>query len=165
MWCVQGWCELSFRGKRKKNLRDQQYKQKHHLMMKAIKTFLMWIVSNYIKKWKTNYIQTLPAQIQQKILEKDFITNKFTQCKNITHLKKLMYSKYQVIKILDNYFKNMKYFTWIELILFLIHSKYCRYQYAIPTASLFTLPYSSNFTLANWNPSSAQSSSYSLSFS
>ena len=50
MWCVQGWCELSFRGKRKKNLHDQQYKQKHHLMMKAIKTFLMWIVSNYIKK-------------------------------------------------------------------------------------------------------------------
>ena len=42
---------------------------------------------------------------------KGFITKKFTQCKNITHLKKLMYSNYQdqVIKILDNFFKNMNY--------------------------------------------------------
>ena len=41
-------------------------------------------------KWDINYIQTLPPQIQQKvlkkILEKVFITKKCTQCKT-SHLK------------------------------------------------------------------------------
>ena len=51
-------------------------------------------------KWYINYIQTLPAQIQQKVLrkflEKVFITNKCTQNKTSRTLK------IDVFKLLDN---------------------------------------------------------------
>ena len=43
-----------------------------------------------------------------------------------------MYSKYQIIKVLENFFRSMNYFSWIKLILFLIHLKcwYYNSQYA-----------------------------------
>ena len=72
-----------------------------------------------------------------------------------------MYSNYQIIKILNN--KNMNCFSWVKLISVLIHFKYCNYN--IHRASLLLLQSPSNFTLANYIPSSTQSSSYSSSVS
>ena len=41
---------------------------------------------------------------------------------------KSMYSKYQLIKILENCFQNMNCFSWIKLIPVLIHLKYWYYN-------------------------------------
>ena len=35
-----------------------------------------------------------------------------------------MYSKYQIVKLLENYFQNLNCFSWIKLIPVLIHLKY-----------------------------------------
>ena len=81
-------------------------------------------------KWHVNYIQTLPAQIQQKmlrkILEKVFITEKCTQCKTSHTLKTdvfelpdnrnigKLFSKYELI-FLDQ--TNFSYIPFQVLIL------------------------------------------------
>ena len=61
-------------------------------------------------KW-VNYIQTLPNQIQQKvlqkILEKVFITKKCTRCKISHTIENLNYQ----IKIFENCFQNMIFFS------------------------------------------------------
>ena len=46
---------------------------------------------------------------------------------NIKHHtpSKLMYSNYQIMKILENCFQNMNYFSWIQLISFISNSKHC----------------------------------------
>ena len=50
--------------------------------------FVLAVFAIIENKWNINYIQTLPAQIQQKLLrkllEKVFITNISTQCKHHT---------------------------------------------------------------------------------
>ena len=94
--------------------------------------FLIWIsLSAAIEnKWHVNYIQTLPAQIQQKmlrkILEKVFITKKCTQCKTSHTLKTdvfelpdnrnigKLFSKYELI-FLDQ--TNFSYIPFQVLIL------------------------------------------------
>ena len=48
----------------------------------------------------------------------------------------LMYSKYQIMKILKNCFRSMNCFFWIKLILVLIHLKYWYYN-----SSYAELPY------------------------
>ena len=50
-----------------------------------------------------------------------------------------MYSKYQIIKILKNCFRSMNCFSWIKLILVLIHLKY--WYYNSPYAELPYLPH------------------------
>ena len=66
------------------------------------------------------YIQILPAQqkVQWKILGKVFITKKFTQCKTSCTLK------IDVFEIPDNKNIGKLFFSWINLIPFLIHLKY-----------------------------------------
>ena len=75
--------------------------------------------------------------------------------------EKLMYSEYQMIKILENCFQNMNCFSWIKLIPVLIHLKYSYYD----SSYLELLCLCKNFTLAYWNPSSTQSWSCSSSVS
>ena len=95
---------------------------------------------------------------QRKILEKLFNTKKCTQCKRSHTLKT------DVIELPDN--KNIeKLFSKHELF-FLGQSNFSSnpfqvllLQYPIPRAPLSNLPSLSKFTLVNWNPSSAQSSS------
>ena len=103
-------------------------------------------------KWDIKYIETLLAQIQQKvlrkILEKVFITKKYVQSKNSHTLKT------DVFELPDN--KNIgKLFSKYEL-LFVDQANFCSNlfqvlipQYPIPSACLFPLPSLSNFTLAN----------------
>ena len=103
-------------------------------------------------KWDIKYIETLFAQIQQKvlrkILEKVFITKKYVQSKNPHTLKT------DVFELPDN--KNIgKLFSKYEL-LFVDQANFCSNlfqvlipQYPIPSACLFPLPSLSNFTLAN----------------
>ena len=69
--------------------------------------------------------------------------------------------KCQIIKYWNIVFKKKTCFSWIKLIPVLVHLKYWYYDfpYLPPSSSL------SNFNLANWNPSSTQSSSCSLSVS
>ena len=50
-----------------------------------------------------------------------------------------MYSKYQIIKILENCFQNIKCFSWIKLIPVLIHLKY--WYYNSPYLELPCLPH------------------------
>ena len=52
---------------------------------------------------------------------------------------KSMYSKYQLIKILENCFQNMNRFSWIKLIPVLIHLKYWYYNF--PHLRLPCLPH------------------------
>ena len=40
----------------------------------------------------------------------------------------MMYSKYQIIKMLKNWFRSMNCFSWIKLILALVHLKYWYYN-------------------------------------
>ena len=94
--------------------------------------FLIWISLSAVieNKWHVNYIQTLPAQIQQKmlrkILEKVFITKTCTQCKTSHTLKTdvfelpdnrnigKLFSKYELI-FLDQ--TNFSYIPFQVLIL------------------------------------------------
>ena len=80
-------------------------------------------------KWDINHIQTLLAQIQQKVLWKTlvFITHLKNWCIWITDQKKL-----------ENCFENMNLFSWINLISVLIHFKY--WYYNIPSLELPSLP-------------------------
>ena len=94
-----------------------------------------------------------------KILEKVFITNTFTQCKTSLTLK------IDVFKIADN-INFGKLFSKHEL-LFLDQansssdpSQIFILQFFIPTAFLLSSPSLPNFTLANWNLSLIQTSSY-----
>ena len=48
-----------------------------------------------------------------KSVEKSLITKKCAQCKTLHNLKKL---NYQIIKILENFFQNVNWFSWINLI-------------------------------------------------
>ena len=59
-----------------------------------------------------------------KILEKIFITKKITQCRTSCTLKIDILETPDKIKILENCFQNMNYFSWIKLIPNLIHLKY-----------------------------------------
>ena len=59
-----------------------------------------------------------------RILERVFVTKKCTQRKTLNTL----YSKYQIIEILENFFQNMTCFLWIKLISYLIHLKYWYYN-------------------------------------
>ena len=92
----------------------------------------------------------------RKILDKFFITNKYTQCKTSRTLKT------DVFQIPDNnnirkLFSKCELFSWIKLITVPIHLKY--WYYNSPRPSLPSSPSLSSFTLAKWNSSSAQSSS------
>ena len=107
----------------------------------------------------------LPQQkVLRKILEKVFITKKFTQCKTSLTLK------INVFEMPNN--KNVgKLFSKYELLF--LHkanssgdpSQILILQFPILRASLTPLPSLSNVTLSNWNPSTTQSSSCSLSVS
>ena len=103
-------------------------------------------------KYDINYIQTLPAQIQQnllrKMLEKVFITKKFTRCKT-SHTLKTDVRKFQNNKNIG------KLFSKCEL-LFLDQANFSPnpfqvliLQYPILKASLSPLLSLSNSTLAN----------------
>ena len=103
-------------------------------------------------KWDINYVQTLPAQIQKKvprkILEKVFITKKYTLYET-SHTVKT-----DIFELPDN--KNIgTFFSKYELF-FLDQANFSsnrfqilQLQYPIPRASLPPLPSLSNFTLAN----------------
>ena len=65
--------------------------------------------------------------------------------------------RYQIIKQLENYFQNISCFSWIKWIPVL--SQISIKQFHIRRASLPPLRSLSNFTVANWNPSSTPSSS------
>ena len=69
--------------------------------------------------WDIKYIQIL--------LEKIFITKKFTQCKT-TRILTVDVFKIQIIKILQNCFQNINCFSWIKVIPVLIHLKYLYYN-------------------------------------
>ena len=107
----------------------------------------------------------LPQQkVLRKILEKVFITEKFTQCKTSLTLK------INVFEMPNN--KNVgKLFSKCELLF--LHkanssgdpSQILILQFPILRASRTPLPSMSNVTLSNWNPSTTQSSSCSLSVS
>ena len=64
-------------------------------------------------KWDISYIQTLPAEIQQKVLQKIlenvFITNKCTQHKTLDTLK-IMHSNYQDNKKVGKLFSKFELF-------------------------------------------------------
>ena len=107
----------------------------------------------------------LPQQkVLRKILEKVFITEKFTPCKTSLTLK------INVFEMPNN--KNVgKLFSKCELLF--LHkanssgdpSQILILQFPILRASRTPLPSMSNVTLSNWNPSTTQSSSCSLSVS
>ena len=59
--------------------------------------------------------------ILQKILEKVFITEEFIQCKTSYTLKTNIFEILDKIKILENIFQNMNYFTWINPFPIVIH--------------------------------------------
>ena len=65
-----------------------------------------------------------PRKTSWLLLLNVFITKKFTQCKTSCPLMYLMYSKYQIIKILSNCFRSINCSSWIKLIPVLIHLKY-----------------------------------------
>ena len=89
--------------------------------------------------------------VLRKILEKVFINKKFTQCKTSRKLK------IDLFEIPDK--KNIgKLFAKYEP-LFFNQANFCSdpsqilmLQFPTPVASLSPLPFMSNFTLANWNP-------------
>ena len=78
-----------------------------------------------------------------------------------------MYSKNQIINILESCFQNMNCFSWIKLMSVLIHLKYWYFNFPYLELSYLSSPFlsNSNFALANWNPSSTQSSLLSYWFS
>ena len=93
-----------------------------------------------------------------KILEKVFITKKFTECKTSRNLK------FEVIEMPDK--KNIgKFFSKYELLFQLWSISNIDTTISIPRTSLPPLPSLSHLTLANWNSSSTQSSSWSVSVS
>ena len=66
-------------------------------------------------------------------------------------LHKLMYLKYRVI--LENYFQNVNWFSFIKLVLISFGlSQIMILQFPIFRVSLPPSPFLPNFTLANWNP-------------
>ena len=62
-----------------------------------------------------------------------------------------MYSKYQITKILEFFFRNINCFCWIKPILVLIHLKYWYHNSPYAELPLPPSPSLPNFTLANWN--------------
>ena len=100
-----------------------------------------------------------PRKTSWLLLLNVFITKKFTQCKTSCPLMYLMYSKYQIIKILSNCFRSINCSSWIKLIPVLIHLKY--WYYHSPYLELPFLPhhFCLVFKLANWK-SLTQPSSY-----
>ena len=74
-----------------------------------------------------------------KILEKIFITKKITQCRTSCTLKIDILETPDKIKILENCFQNMNYFSWIKLIPNLIYLKY--WYYNSPYLELPCLPH------------------------
>ena len=65
-----------------------------------------------------------PRKTSWLLLLNVFITKKLTQCKTPCPLMYLMYSKYQIIKILSNCFQSINCPSWIKLIPVLIPLKY-----------------------------------------
>ena len=63
-----------------------------------------------------------------------------------------MYSKYQMIKILENCFQNVNCFSWIKLIPVVLYLKY--WCYNSPYLQLACLPHHlcQMFHFTNWNP-------------
>ena len=78
-------------------------------------------------KWDINYIQTLPAQIQQEVLRK---ISKVFMTKKSTERKTLHAIKIDLFELPDNKnsFQNMSFFPWIKLISVLFHLKYWHYN-------------------------------------
>ena len=71
-----------------------------------------------------------------------------------------MQSKYQEIKILENYIQNMNCFSWIKLIPVLIHLKY--WYYSCPYLELPCLPHHLCQSLSQPTEANIPSSCYSL---
>ena len=61
-------------------------------------------------------------KVVREILEKVFSTKKFTQCKTSCTLQIVVF-EISDNKILENYFQNMNYNSWIKLFPVLIHLK------------------------------------------
>ena len=115
-------------------------------------------------RWDIKYIRILPTWTEnaRKILEKVFVTKKFTQCKALRTLK------IDVFEIPDNK-KIGKFFPKYKL-LFLDQANFSSHpsqklilQFCIHRASLPSSPSLSSFTLASWNTLSIQYSSCSSS--
>ena len=88
--------------------------------------------------------------MQRKILERVFITKKFTQCKTSRTLKIDLFETPDN-KNIGKLFSRYEIFSWTKLILVLIHLKYWYYNFPIPRLSLPPSPSQSNFTQANQN--------------
>ena len=117
-------------------------------------------------RWDIKYIRIFPTSTEnaRKILEKVFVTKKFTQCKALHTLK------IDVFEIPDNK-KIGKFFPKYKL-LFLDQANFSSHpsqklilQFCIHRASLPSSPSLSSFTLASWNTLSIQYSSCSSSIS
>ena len=78
------------------------------------------------KKWDIIYIQILLAATEGATEN----IGEGLHLRNVKHYTpwKSMYSKYWLIKVLENGFINMDCFSWIRLIPFLIHLKYWYYN-------------------------------------
>ena len=66
----------------------------------------------------------LQQKVLRKIMQKVFITKKFTQCKTLHTLKIDVFEIPDKIKKMENCFQNINCFSWIKLIPVLINLKY-----------------------------------------
>ena len=96
----------------------------------------------------------------RKILEKVFITNKFTQYKT-SHILKIVVFEIPGNRNTGNLFSKYELLFLDQANSSSDSSQILILQFTIPRASLCSTPYLSNFSLANSNSSSTQSSSYS----